>query len=246
MPDLTVSSSVDTFMQAANASAMRSVLEIGDGSSPLLDRTFAHPARWDYFWSASNTVSTVSGSGSTNKNNFAADVQTGATSSSRAQLAFPTSISSVFLASGVNSAYCDFSKRFTVGFAILWVSSSANGKFFLRIGENSTSTGDLSGRGFGICIANTSLVGQTHNGTTKTDSASLATMSSNNTTYVIIQSDGAGNVAFYINGSLATTLTNGPTANGGTTFGIAVEALNGSDSSSSRLQISPIQIIRAP
>lgn len=246
MPDLTVSSSVDSFMQAANTAAMRNVLEIGDGSSPLLDRTFAHPARWDYFWSASNTVSTVSGSGSTNANDFAGNVQTGATSSSRAQLAFPSSIGSTFLMSGVNAGFCDFSKRFTAGFAISWVSSSTNGKIFVRIGENSSTSGDLSDRGFGICIANTSLVGQTHNGTTKTDSASLATMSSNNTTYVIIQSDGAGNVAFYINGSLATTLTNGPTANGVNAFGIAVEALNGSDSSSSRLQISPIQIIRAP
>lgn len=246
MPDLTVSSSVDSFMQASNTAAMRNVLEIGDGSSPLLDRTFAHPARWDYFWSAANTTSTVSGSGSANRNDFAADVQTGTTSGSRAQLAFPTIIGSVFLMNSVSSVLCDFSKRFTAGFALNWISSSANGKFFIRIGENSSTSGDLSGRGFGICIANTSLVGQTHNGTTKTDSSSLATMSSNNTTYVIIQSDGAGNVAFYINGSLAATLANGPTANGGNAFGIAVEALNGSDSSNSRLQISPIQIIRAP
>lgn len=246
MPDLIVSSSVDSFMQAVNTAAMRNVLEIGDGSSSLLDRTFAHPSRWEFFWSTANTTTTVSGSGSFLTNDFAANVQTGTTSGSRAQLAFPTIIGSVFLMNSVSSVLCDFSKRFTAGFALNWISSSTNGKIFVRIGENSSTSGDLSDRGFGICIANTSLVGQTHNGTTKTDSSSLATMSSNNTTYVIIQSDGAGNVAFYINGSLAATLANGPTANGGNAFGIAVEALNGSDSSSSRLQISPIQIIRAP
>lgn len=246
MSDLTVSSAVDSFMQAANASAMRTALEIGDGSSAILDRTFAHPSRWDFFWSTANTASTLVGTGAVNRNDFTADVSTGATANSRAQLAFPTSIGSVFLMNGTSSGLCDFSKRLTIGFGILWISSSSNAKFFLRAGEISTATGDLSGRGFGICIANTSLIGQTHNGTTLTNSSSLATMSSNNATFIVIQSDGAGNVAFYINGTLATTLTGGPTANGGLSFGIALEAVNNADSSISRLQISPVQVIRAP
>ena len=245
MPDLTVSSAVDSFMQSANASAMRTALEIGDGSSALLDRTFAHPCRWDYFWSSANTTSTTTGSGNSNSNNFAGNVRSGTTSDSRSQLAFPTIIGSVFLARGTFSNYCDFSKRFTAGFAIIWLFSSTNGKLFIRIGENSTTSGDLSGRGVGICIANTSIVGQVHNGTTRNDSSSIGTASAANTIFVVIQSDGSGNVDFYINDSLATTLTGGPTS-GTTQFGIAVEALNGSDSSNVGMQISPVQIIRAP
>ena len=245
MPDLTVSSAVDSFMQSANASAMRTALEIGDGSSALLDRTFAHPCRWDYFWSSANTTSTTTGSGNFNRNNFVGDVRSGTTSGSRSQLAFPFVIGSVFLARGTFSNCCDFSKRFTAGFAIIWLFSSTNGKLFIRIGENSNDSGDLSGRGVGICIANTSIVGQVHNGTTRNDSSSIGTASAANTIFVVIQSDGSGNVDFYINDSLATTLTGGPTSVT-SQFGIAVEALNGSDSSNVGMQISPVQIIRAP
>jgi hypothetical protein len=246
MPDLTVSSAVDSFMQAANASAMRTALEIGDGSSAILDRTFAHPCRWDFFWSSASTSATVTGSGIANRNDFSGDIATGSTPSSRAQLSFPTTINSVFLMHGVGPNICDFSKRITAGFAFSWITKSTNGKFFLRIGANTSTSGDLSGRGFGICVADTTVVGQTHNGTSLNNSSTLATIGSSETVFVVIQSDGTGNVSFYINGTFVSTITGGPTVNGGNNFGISCEVLNGADSSSSRIQLSPVQIVREP
>jgi len=50
-------------------------------------------------------------------------------------------------------------------------------------------------------------------------------------------------VAFYINGTLATTLTGGPTTATGMLVGL--EALNGIDASNTRFQISPVMIKRA-
>lgn len=244
MPDLTVNSVVDTFMQASSQSGMRQAIGVNDGSSAELDRVLAHHCRFSYFWSTANTTSTVSGTGSVNRNDFAGDVQTGTTSSSRAQLTFPVIIGSTFFAQGNGGVACDFSKRFTVSFALNWVSSSTNGKFFLRIGQNSSTTGDLSGAGIGIYIANTSLIACAHNGSALTTSSSLATLSGSNVQFVTLQSDGAGSVAVYLNESLATTLSGGPTSII-SNWGIGLEALNGSDSSNSRLQISPINIIRA-
>jgi hypothetical protein len=95
----------------------------------------------------------------------------------------------------------------------------------------------------GIRINNTALVAQCHNGTTLNTSATLKTNTAGTSTatVIVLQSDGAGNVAVYVDNALAVTLTGGPTAAGFAADFLAVEALNNADASSTRVHVSPIK-----
>lgn len=215
----------------------------GSLTDAAADRTLASPGRYTLYWSTSNAAATTS-SGSTNANNISANIQTSAVTSARAQLAYPTSIGSAWLAApGVHPASISFDRRITVGFSILFVSSSSNGQILVRFGANSTTTGELSGAGMGLRINNTTLVAQCHNGTTLTTSGTLMTMAASQQVDVILQSDGTGNVAVYLNGTLATTLTGGPTSTA--SAGFAIEALSNSEAAVVRCQFSPVHFIRS-
>jgi len=210
-----------------------------------LEREMVRPATWQIPWRSDLGTSTTAGSGSVNASNWSVNCQTGATSSSRAQRALILAgVSDTFTAGpNVDSRLIDWSKRVTVGFAFNLVSASTNGQVFVRIGNNCSTTGNLSGRGMGIRINNTALVAQCHNGTTLNTSATLKTNTAGTSTatVIVLQSDGAGNVAVYVDNVLAVTLTGGPTAAGIALDFLAVEALNNADASSTRVHVSPIK-----
>ena len=210
-----------------------------------LEREMVRPATWQIPWRSDLGTSTTAGSGSVNASNWAVNCQTGATSSSRAQRALILAgVSDTFTAGpNVDSRLIDWSKRVTVGFAFNLVSASTNGQVFVRMGNNCSTSGNLSGRGIGIRINNTTLVAQCHNGTTLNTSATLKTNTAGTSTatVIVMQSDGAGNVAVYVDNVLAVTLTGGPTAAGIALDFLAVEALNNADASSTRVHVSPIK-----
>lgn len=76
------------------------------------------------------------------------------------------------------------------------------------------SAGALATHGFGFEVdANLALFGVAHDGSTL-DTVDLSTTLSINQVYDLVAvSDGAGNVSFYVNGTLAGTSSGGPTAN---------------------------------
>ena len=211
------------------------------------DVDFCTPSSWVYNWQWSSA--TVSGSGSTSSTDFNQNISTGATASSRAQRQLAATVADYFLnAPDASTTAFDFSKPFTVGFAFNIVSSSTNGQFFVRVGRSANGySGDLANQGVGIRINDKTLVAQVHTGSTLTTSSTLKTISANSiTTWVVMQSDGAGNVAVYIDGVLATTMTGGPTTYDSGAAYIVVEALNNADASTTRVHISPIKVATRP
>ena len=210
-----------------------------------LEREMVRPATWQIPWRSDLGTSTTAGSGSVNASNWSVNCQTGTTTSSRAQRALILAgVSDTFTAGpAVDSRVIDWSKRVTVGFAFNLVSASTNGQVFVRIGNSCSTSGNLSGSGMGIRINNTALVAQCHNGTTLNTSASLKTNTAGTTTstVIVLQSDGAGNVAVYVDNVLAVTMTGGPTTAGFATDFLAVEAINNTDASSTRVHVSPIK-----
>jgi uncharacterized membrane protein len=202
-----------------------------------------HPAQWEVVWDA-NTLQTVV-NGSTSPLTRMVVVQTGTTANSRAQReAAGVGSNDIFMASpSQNQTFLDFSKQVTVGFAFAPISvSGATSEIYFRLGQAAGTSGNLAARGIGIRIANLTLTGVVHNGTTLNTSATLKTLVAGSvTTWVVMQSDGAGNVAFYIDGVLAATLTGGPTSGiGGSTF--AVECLNGATAANTRAQMNQPRI----
>jgi hypothetical protein len=210
-----------------------------------LEREMVKPATWQIPWRADYGTPTTTGSGAATASNWAVNCQTGTTVSSRAQRALLTpSVTDSFTAGpNVDSRVIDWSKRVTVGFALNLVSASTNGQVFIRMGNNCSTSGNLSGRGMGIRINNTTLVAQCHDGTTLNTSATLKTNTAGTSTatVIVLQSGGAGNVAVYVDNVLAATLTGGPTAAGFAGDFLAVEALNNADASSTRVHVSPIK-----
>lgn len=213
----------------------------------VLNREFCRPNQWQYDWDWGQSV--VSGSGAVSSTNFGVNCQTGATAGSRAQRQLGFVVSDIFLnAPNGSSTALNFSKPFTVGFAFNPVSVSTNGQFFLKLGRGADSTGPLANKGFGIRLNNTTLVAQVHDGTTLTTSATLKTVTAaaSQITWVVLQSDGAGNVAVYIDDVLAVTMTGGPSADDSGGFGLVAEALNNADASSTRIHVSPLKIATQP
>lgn len=215
------------------------------GQNAASARYDVHPAQWAIYWDA-NTTATVSGSGATGVAGRQLTLQTGTTANSRSQrVGEGGGTSDVWLNSpSFSQLGIDFSKQVTVGFALTVVSSSgATSDIYARLGRGAGTSGTLAAAGIGIRIANLTMTGLVHDGTTLNTSATLKTLTAGSiTTWVVIQSDGAGNVAFYIDGTLAATLTGGPTTTSSTAATFALEALNGATAASTRVHLSQPRI----
>jgi hypothetical protein len=215
------------------------------GQNAASARYAVQPSQWTIYWDA-NTTATVVGTGATGLNGRELRLLTGTTANSRAQRAGEgNGSSSIFLNTpGNNEAGIDFSKQVTLSFAFGISSvSGANSEIYVRLGELAGTSGTLVNDGIGIRISNLTMTGLVHNGTTLNTSATLKTIPTGNlVTWVIIQSDGAGNVAFYVDGTLAATLTGGPTGMVAVASTFAAEALNGATAAQTRIHINQPRI----
>ena len=221
-------------------------LDVTGAFGPAIERQLCTPNYWLIPWDGWG-AQTVSGSGSISASGWGLNCQTGATASSRAQRTLSTVVADFFWGQpNIGTQQINWAKRFTVGFSLNPISSSTNGQWFIRFGDNASTSGNLSGRGVGLRMNNGAIVAQVHDGTTLNTSSTLktVTLGTNQTTWVVIQSDGAGNVQFWIDNSLAVTLTGGPTA--AATSVVAVESLNNADSSSTRVHLSPLKVFLTP
>jgi hypothetical protein len=124
---------------------------------------------------------------------------------------------------GTTATSCDFSRPFKMG-ALAWISGTANPAIH-RVkfagGGNPTAPGDLAVKGLAIRIVDGGAVElQVHDGTTLTNVASSFTPTASTPFRWIVEADGTGNAALYIDSgsglsSVATT-TAAPT--GASTF----------------------------
>ena len=214
-------------------------------SAAVNARFYVHPAQWEIFWDA-NTTGIVSGSGSAGGTSRLCNLLTGTTANSRAQRSGEGGGSSDVWINGPGFSQngIDFSRQVTLGFAFTVISSSgATSDFYVRLGELAGTSGTLVNDGIGIRINNLTMTGLVHNGTALNTSATLKTLTAGSiTTWVVIQSDGAGNVAFYIDGTLAATLTGGPTVSQSNNSTFAIEALNGATAAQTRVHFNQPRI----
>lgn len=118
------------------------------------------------------------------------------------------------------STSIDFSKRASIAgrFRLSQNGATTNNIFRFTIGKSGTAVGDLSNRGFGVrCLYGNAMELQVHDGTTlrNVTSSFTPTIATSGTAFdVRVESDGAGNVTLFVNGSSVATSANGPTDQG--------------------------------
>ena len=127
------------------------------------------------------------------------------------------SIENQFAALGQGYTYgMDWSKRVTLfgRFALGQTSPTSNNIFRYTLGKGAGGAfGDLTVSGIGIrCLYGSALEIQCHNGTSLTNFTTSFTPTFTNVVFEIrVESDGAGNVTCFVNGSQVGTTTGGPT-----------------------------------
>ena len=178
-------------------------------------------------WAKTNT-----GSGSTSETPGALRLYTGVTTLSTS-LARANSGSLLMMnkpGTNVNFNEIPWGSRVRVSFKTMLIGADANTIARYQFGESfsKTTVSDLDQKGFGIKIENLSVKCLAHNGTILTTSAALFTATQYRMFTVLFDSDGAGNVNLYINGTSVGTTTGGPTTAGTTNnTAINVSATNG-------------------
>lgn len=141
---------------------------------------------------------------------FVASAVTGSSCHVRAN---PNAAGMPFVAGGDQNSI-DWSKRIRISFMCYFAYSDADTVTRFQVGEDYTKTtiSDLDQKGFGFKKTNTSISVLAHNGTTLTTLA--AGTVTDGTHLILMESDGAGNVKLYIDGTLVQTATGGATTLG--------------------------------
>jgi hypothetical protein len=107
------------------------------------------------------------------------------------------------------------------------VASGGTVRYYWGPQASTWAGGALAVRGIGFEIVNNSLVATCHNGTSKTTASSGVTLSNLILYNLLIESDGAGGVRWYVDGAEQTALTGGPTGNSANfQYGFCTEAVN--------------------
>lgn len=156
-------------------------------------------------------VATAAGSGLVTHRPSGMELETG-----------PTASSSLALSSGALQAVSrgqtrvaiDWTKATFIAVSISVAQSVATGIVRLQWGRlsNATDLADLDARGYGVKITDLALAGLAHNGTTLTTTATLATLVANRAYMLVIVSDGAGNIEWFLDGVSIGTSAGGPAA----------------------------------
>ncbi len=181
--------------------------------------------------------STGVGTGSVGCGMLSWELSTGATAGSSA-FSFLQGLNgpAYALSTGRNSQSIDWSKRIILVLRFAVSNSTTNGVYRWYVGKHwLDDAGIPNKKGVGIQIDNLALKGLAHDGTTLTTVA-LATLTGSLQTYtVMIDSDGLGNVRWYLSQGNSYGAALGTTAGGPKTLGslghntISSEVLNGAD-----------------
>jgi hypothetical protein len=161
-------------------------------------------------------ATTFTGSGGINQYESTFRISTGTTTGSSALARGNAGSLFLISANGATSSTIDWNQRLRCRFDFGFTQNDANTVLRFQVGEtySKTTVTDLDKKGMGIKIINNSLYALTHDGTTLTTSAPLATPGASTKNQIVMDSDGAGNVTFYLNGAVLAVQTGGPTTSG--------------------------------
>lgn len=156
------------------------------------------------------------------------DVSTGATATSTARV---RSHSETGWSIGHPVGVIDWSKKVVTQVIFAAMAGTTNGATRLVIGKTTgAGVGDLATKGIGIKIENLALKGHVHNGTEAADIDLSTTLTASQVYRILIVSDGAGNVEWFVNKARKGATTAGPSVTGSAGEStIQVEADNGGD-----------------
>lgn len=186
-------------------------------------------------WTGASSTGTTSGTGTTTVNGPSVETRTGTGASARAQRNWPATLGWQYLGSG---NVVDWSKGLIAGFSVVKQSASgSNGTYFLRYAVNSSTSGVLSGQGFGLMISNQNIYAMTYN-TNLTISSSLGITPA--CVRITVKTIGDGIFTFYTNGVAAVNQSGGPKTTSAP--GLAVETLNYGDLTDCRYITGVVQL----
>ncbi len=116
---------------------------------------------------------------------------------------------------GVDANVIDWSQRVLVTLKFSIRANTSTGIVRVTLGKASADgMGALNNRGIGIQIEQLSLKGHVHDGTSAATTAVLSTLTTNQAYQLLIVSDGAGNIEWFLDGTSIGTSAAGPSAAG--------------------------------
>jgi len=123
------------------------------------------------------------------------------------------------------------------------VASAGTLRYYLGPQASTWAGGSLAVKGIGFEIVANSLVAVCHDGTTKTTAGSGVAMTTSTQNIIVIASDGAGGVRWWVNGAEQTALSGGPTGDSaGSQYGFCTEAVNPTPATAIFISIQHINI----
>ena len=223
------------------SSQMVWVAQSGGGGATTLHDLFTNVCRIQFFDMSNpfNEVQTGSGGSGDKIRNLT--LYTGLTSGSTHAYKFESAGTTGY----GNSNSIDFSDKITIRAALTLVGATMDGDLWFWLGTDANRTADLNAgwHAIGFKIDHQNLKGICSDGTTSTE-VDLATMlSTGSTTYqVVVSSDGAGNVEWFLDGVSKGTSTDGPTANA-TSANTGIGVANGGDSAAQHAYLHELAVV---
>jgi len=121
--------------------------------------------------------------------------------------------------------------------------SAGTSRYYLGPQASTWAGGSLAVKGIGFEIVANSLFAVCHDGTTKTTAGSGVAMTTSTQNIIVIASDGAGGVRWWVNGAEQTALSGGPTGDSAfSQYGFCTEAVNPTPATATFIAIQHINI----
>lgn len=204
----------------------------------ILDRV---DQEWSQVSDFSNWTSAVVGSGSVSKAPRKAQAASGATAASTA---YVRSTADQALSRGKNANVLNWSKKLVAHLIISMVAGTTNGISRLTIGKaTGTGVGALALKGIGFQVENLALKGLAHNGTTLATVDLATTLTANQAEHLVVKSDGAGRIEWFLNGVSKGSSAGGPTGDSaGDENMLYIESENGADAANQSARMHNVKL----
>lgn len=199
----------------------------------LLDRVDGEWVQHDDFnqWVATNV-----GTGASTRTVRKVNSRTGATAASTNSCR--TAVDQA-LSRGKALNVLNWSKKIVLHFIISTVDATTNGIGRFTMGKTTgTGVGALALKGIGVQVDNLALKGLAHNGTTLATVNLNTTLVDNQVYHLVIKSDGAGRIEWFVDGLSKGSSTGGPTGDSaGDENLFQLETDNGADAAAQSLSV---------
>ncbi|KKN00089.1 hypothetical protein LCGC14_1141270 [marine sediment metagenome] len=145
---------------------------------------------------------------------------------------------------GDGSSVIDWSRRVVFKFRFSMVSASSTTINLMQFGRSVTpGFTDLSGKGIGIRLDNLVMIGEIHDGSSRTTTGTLANLSTSIGYEMLIVSRGDGTVEWFLNGSSVGTSSGGPSSAGTAGDSVPVFSCRDTASTNGRMLINQCDVL---